>query len=110
MEVLRHGGGGPTPPPRRGGVGPVPWRRRSPPPWCRATVEDLEGDEMPAHAEDMPSKSYNSSDPWRATDEMSAHAEEIFTLQQERERRETRGHNSMSIYSARCFLASGLDF
>jgi hypothetical protein len=72
-----HGGGGPAPPPRRGGGGPalppcrgggggpVPWRR-SPPLWRRATIDDPEGDEMPAHAEDRPSESYNSNKPWRA--------------------------------------------
>jgi hypothetical protein len=86
----RHrGGAGPTPPPRcggvapwrsrsveeedmryhhameephRGGGGPTPWRRRSPSPWHHATVEDLEGDEMSAHSEDKPSKSYSNSD------------------------------------------------
>jgi hypothetical protein len=87
MEVSRYGGGGPTPPSRHGGGGPVPpphcgvggpmppprhgggptpWRRRSPPSWRRAIVEDPEGDEMPTHAEDKPSDCYSSSNPWRA--------------------------------------------
>jgi hypothetical protein len=47
----------------RGGGGPMPWRRRNPSPWRHATVEDLEGDEMSAHLEDKPSKSYSNSDP-----------------------------------------------
>jgi hypothetical protein len=52
--------------PRRGGGGPTLWRSRSPPPWRRTSVEDPGGDEMLTHVKDKPSKSYSSSDPWRA--------------------------------------------
>jgi hypothetical protein len=54
VEEPHHGEGGLMPPPRRGG-GPMLWTR-SPSPWCRITVEDPEGDEMPLHTEGRPSE------------------------------------------------------
>jgi hypothetical protein len=137
-----------TPWSRRTHATAAPWRRRSPPPWCRAIVEDPEGDEMPAHAEDRPSDCYSSSDPWRALavklprplESPSSHSslessssdpsrpyqlvlvskrereergkkrdQKRYLLRSMRERRETRGHNSMSIYYAMKFSVPCLD-